>query len=83
MEMQEDTGETGDSNMKVEREKQKEIFRTTRMIRYRDDHARRIENEEEIWKEQRGKDMKQWGRETEMKKSKWKKAKEVRGIEMN
>lgn len=70
MEMQEDTSETGDSNMKVEREKQKEIFRTKRMIRYRDDHAKGIENGEEIWEEQRGKDMKQRGRETDVKKSK-------------
>lgn len=40
------------------------------MIRYRDDHAKGIENREEIWEEQRGKDMKQRGRETDVKKSK-------------
>lgn len=56
--------------MKVEREKQKEIFRAKRMIRYRDDRVKRIENGEEIWEERRAKDMKQGGRETDTKKSK-------------
>lgn len=68
--MQEDTSETKDSYMKVEREKQKEIFRAKRMIRYRDDRVKRIENGEEIWEERRAKDTKQGGRETDTKKSK-------------